>query len=356
MYFKIKNRIISEKKEPLIILEISANHQKSKKKIYQLIDEAKKIGAEAIKFQTFHTDEMTIDSTYKDFVIKKKFKNKRWNNRTLYNLYKEAQLPFEWHKEIFNYANKKKLICFSSVFDEYSLNFLEKLNCPAYKIASLESLHFPLLKKVCETKKPLIVSTGTLSLIEIDELVNFLKKNAKNNFAILHCITDYPASHQNLNLRTINYIKKKYKCLVGFSDHSKGIGASLASISQGASLIEKHFKLKNQRNSLDSSFSSDPNEIKLLIRESKNAWLSFGKIKPNKLKSEKIYRKFIRSIYCCNSIHKGEFFTKNNIKVVRPGYGIMPKYYEKLIGKKSPYSIKKDRPIKKIILKKLNII
>tara|TARA_Y100000741_G_scaffold365094_1_gene359014 strand:+ start:3420 stop:4490 length:1071 start_codon:yes stop_codon:yes gene_type:complete len=355
VFLKIKNRIISEKKKPLIVFEISANHQKSKSKIYKLINEAKKIGAEAIKFQTFRTDEMTINSGYKDFVIKSKFKNKSWNNRSLFSLYKQAQFPFEWHKDIFDYAKKKKLICFSSVFDQYSLDFLERLNCPAYKIASLESLHYPLIKKVCETNKPLIVSTGTLSLKEIDELIKFLKKNKKNNFAILHCVTEYPASYKNLNLKTINYLKKKYKCIVGFSDHSIGIGASIASISYGANIIEKHYKLKNQKNSLDSSFSASSDEMKLLLKETENAWLSLGVVKTKTLKSEKIYRKFIRSIYSFNDIKKGELFTKKNIKVIRPGNGLMPKYFEKLLGKKSPININKNRPLNKKILKRLKI-
>ena len=356
MVFKINNRVISAKYNPLIILEISANHQKSKKKIFELIKSAAKIGAEAIKFQTFHLDEMTLNTNYKDFVIKKKFKNKKWNNRNLYSLYKEAQFPFEWHKEIFNFAKKNGLICFSSVFDEYSLKFLESINCPAYKIASLESLHFPLIKSVCKTKKPIIVSTGTLSIKEVDEVIRFLKKYSKNKFAILHCVTEYPAEYKNLNLKTIKYIKKKYNCVVGFSDHTKGIGPALSSITYGANIIEKHFKLSNQTKSLDSNFSADPEKMKLLLEESKNVWMSIGKVKNNQLKAEKLYRKYMRSIYSTQNIKKGEIINKENIKVVRPGFGVMPKYYNKLIGRKSPLNLKKNRPIRKILLKKLKII
>tara|TARA_B100000787_G_scaffold169737_1_gene162034 strand:- start:3128 stop:4093 length:966 start_codon:yes stop_codon:yes gene_type:complete len=320
-----------------------------------LIDEASKAGAEAIKFQTFKLDEMTINSNRNEFLIKNKFKNEKWNNRNLYSLYKEAQFPFEWHKEIFNYAKKKKLICFSSVFDQYSLDFLEDMDVVAYKIASLESMHFSLLKKICKTNKPLIVSTGTLSIKEIDMLVSFLKKNAKSKFAILHCVTEYPAEYKNLNLKTISYLRKKYNCPIGFSDHSKGIGAAIASISLGACIIEKHFKLKGQNKSLDSDFSADPNMMKILVQETKNAWLSQGKIKKNINGAEKIYKKYSRSIYVTEDIRKGELLSNQNIKVIRPGLGVSPIYYDKLVGKKSPINLIKNTPLKKNFLKKIKL-
>ena len=356
MIFKIGNRIVSDKKPPLVILEISANHQSKKKKIFTLIDKAKEIGAEAIKFQTFNLDDMTLNSNSKEFLIKKNFKDDSWNNRSLYSLYKEAQFPFEWHKEIFKYAKKKGLICFSSVFDDYSLNFLEDLDVVAYKVASLESHHFPLLRNICKTKKPLIVSTGTLSNTETNELVIFLKKYASSNFALLHCVTEYPAKNKNLNLKTIMHLKRKYNCIVGFSDHTKSIGAAISSVAFGANIIEKHFRLKNQKNSLDSSFSSDPESMSLLIKETKNAWLSIGEIKTKVIKAEKIYKKFSRSIYAVEDITKGNKINKKNIRIVRPGNGVLPKYFDKLIGKASPINIQKNSAIKKDILKKLKII
>jgi len=356
MNFKIGNRIVSDKKPPLVILEISANHQNSKKKIFALIDKAKEIGAEAIKFQTFNLDDMTLNSNSKEFLIKKNFKNESWNNRSLYSLNKEAQFPFEWHKEVFKYAKKKKLICFSSVFDNYSLNFLEDLDTVAYKVASLESHHFPLLMNICKTKKPIIVSTGTLSNTEINELVIFLKKYANDNFALLHCVTEYPAKNKNLNLKTIMHLKNKYNCTVGFSDHTESIGAAISSVAFGANIIEKHFRLKDQKKSLDSSFSSDPQSMSTLIKETKNAWLSIGKIKTKIVKAEKIYKKFSRSIYAIEDIKKGKKISEKNIRVVRPGYGILPKYFNKLIGQSSPINIQKNSAIKKNILKKLKII
>ena len=356
MSFKLSDRIVSDRNPPLVILEISANHQNSKKKIFQLLDKAKEIGAEAVKFQTFDLDSMTLNSNSKEFLIKKDFKNSRWNHRSLFSLYKEAQFPFEWHKEVFKYAKKKGLICFSSVFDDYSLNFLEDLDVVAYKVASLESLHFPLIKKICETKKPLIVSTGTLSSSEIKELVLFLRKYSSNNFAILHCVTEYPAQNKNINLKTIPYLKKKHKCVVGFSDHTIGIGAAISSIAFGANIIEKHFCLKDQNKSLDSNFSLDPDSTKMLINEVNNAWLSIGRVKTKTLNDEKIYKKFSRSIYTYKEIKKGDIINEKNIKIVRPGFGVLPKYYDKLIGKSSPINIKKNLPIKKSFLKKLKII
>lgn len=355
MNFKIGSRIISDKKPPMVILEISANHQKSKKKIFQLIDKAKKIGAEAIKFQTFNLDDMTLNSNFKEFLIKKKFKNNTWNNRSLYSLYREAQFPFEWHKEIFDYAKKKGLICFSSVFDNFSLSFLENLDVVAYKVASLESHHFPLIQHICKTKKPIIVSTGTLSIEEIDELVKFLTKCAKNKFAILHCVTEYPANNKNINLKTISYLKKKYKCAVGFSDHTNGVGAAISSVAFGANIIEKHFCLKNQKKSLDSNFSLDPENTKLLINEVKNAWFSIGKVKEKIPKAEYLYKRYSRSIYTYREIKKGDIISDKNIKVIRPGLGILPKYYPKIIGKICPVNIKKNTPLKKKFLEKLKI-
>ncbi len=356
MNFKIGNRIVSDKKPPLVILEISANHQNSKKKIFSLIDKAKEIGAEAIKFQTFNLEDMTLNSNSKEFLIKKKFKNDNWNNRSLYSLYKEAQFPFEWHKEVFNYAKKKGLICFSSVFDNFSLNFLENLDVVAYKVASLESHHFPLIRNICKTKKPIIVSTGTLSTTEIDELVLFLEKYAKNKFAILHCVTEYPANNRNMNLKTIPYLKKKHKCIVGFSDHTNGVGAAITSVAFGANIIEKHFCLKNQSKSLDSNFSIDPEATKLLLNEVQNAWLSIGKVKKTTPRVENVYKKYSRSIYTYREIKKGDVISDKNIKIIRPGFGVLPKYYSRLIGKICPINIKKNVPIKKNFLKKLKIV
>ena len=351
MKIKIKNRYISEKEKPFLIAEISANHKNSLKKTFQLMKEAKKIGVDAVKFQTFDLNEMTLNIKKNEFLIRKKFKTKSWNHRTLYSIYKEAQLPFSWHKKIFDKAKKLGLICFSSVFDEKSLNFLEKLNAPMYKVASLESLHFPLLKKICQTKKPIIISTGTLSLNEIKNLIVFLKKNKCKKFIILHCVTQYPADYKNVNLKTIEMLRKKFKCLIGYSDHTKGIGVALSSINYGASVIEKHFMLNSKEKTLDSNFSSDVKEMGNLAREINNSWQAIGKPKKNITKGEKIYKNYRRSIYVTKNIKRNERFTSYNLKVIRPGFGLDPKFYDMILGKSAKKNLKVGEPLKKNMVK-----
>ncbi len=353
MYPKIKilNREISEKKPPLVIAEISANHNNSLKTTLSLLEKAAKIGVEAIKFQTFNLEDMTLNFSKREFIIKNNFKNKKWNKRTLYDLYSEAQFPYEWHYQAFKKARALGLICFSSVFDEKSVDFLEKLNVPAYKIASLESLHFPLIKKICRTKKPIIISTGTLNLREIDELIRFLKKNNCKNYAILHCVTQYPANPKNINLKTISYIKNKYNCLVGFSDHTSGIGSAINSVGFGSTIIEKHFNISENSKTLDQQFSLDPSRMETLISEVNNAWYSIGNIKNKLSKPEILYKKYRRSIYAIRNIKKNQKFSVNNIRVIRPGLGMMPKFFSKILNKKSKKNIKKGDPIVKNSIK-----
>jgi pseudaminic acid synthase len=341
MKIKIKNKIISNYSKPFLIAEISANHLNSIHETIKLLKAAAKIKVDAVKFQTFDLDEMTLNIKKNDFLIKKRFKINSWNNRSLYSIYKEAQFPFEWHKKVFSVAKKLKLICFSSVFDEKSLDFLEKLHVPMYKIASLESLHFPLIEKVAKTKKPIIISTGTLSKKEIHKLILFLKKIKCKKFIILHCVTEYPAKYENVKLKTIQYIKNKYKCLTGYSDHTKGMGVAISSINYGACVIEKHLILSKNKKSLDSSFSSDIFEMKKLVNELENSWKAIGDGKKNISKSEKIYLKYRRSIYSVKDIKKGEKFSKENIKIIRPGLGLPPECYNKIINKKAKVFIKR---------------
>lgn len=341
---KILWRKISDETPPLIVGEVSSNHNQSLKKIYKIIDCASEIGLEAIKFQTFNLDDMTLNISKKNFFLKNKFSIKNWNNRSLYSIYKKSFLPFEWHKNIFDRAKKKGLICFSSVFDLKSLNLLESLNCPAYKIASLESLHFPLIRNVIVKKKPIIISTGTLNLKEIDELVLYLKSN-KANFALLHCLTQYPANIRNCNLNMINFLKKKYKKIIGFSDHTNDFLAAYTAVSLGSNIIEKHFMLEEKKELLDSQFSFKPLQMEKLIKDCNNIWLSLRNNKKN-LRSDLIYKKFRRSIYICNNILKGERLTSNNIKIIRPGYGLEPKYYDEIIGKRVKRNLKIGDPIR----------
>ena len=346
----IENRKISSENKPFIIAEISANHKKSIKLVYKLLEAAAECGVDAVKFQTFLPDEITINSKKKDFLIKDYFSNKNWNNRSLYSLYKEGSFPFNWHRKVFKQAKKLGLICFSSVFGSESLKLLKSLNNPVYKIASLESLHFPLIDKVIKLKKPIIISTGTLSIKEINHLIKYLKKKNFKKYIIMHCVTEYPTDNKSVNLRFIENLNKKYNCIIGFSDHTIGFGASVGAIHYGALVIEKHFTLDKKIKTLDNEFSLDKHELKVFVDEINRSWESIGKYKKSISKNEKIYRKFRRSIYSSKSIKKDEVITKNNIIVVRPGHGLEPFFYKKILGKRARKTINSHTAIKKSMI------
>jgi pseudaminic acid synthase len=338
MKIKIKNFTISKDSKPFIIAEMSGNHGQSLNKAYRIIDAAYKSGANAIKLQTYTPETITMDVKKKEFFITDK-KNP-WKRNSLHSLYKKAHTPWSWHKNIFDYCKKKKIICFSSPFDNTAVDFLEKFNPPMYKIASFENNHYPLIKRVIETKKPIIISLGMITEKELNNLIKFLKKNKCKKFILLKCTSSYPSNPEDLNIKTIIDIKKKYKCITGLSDHSIGIGAAVCAISLGGTVIEKHFMLSKKENTVDSAFSSDPKEFELLTKEALNAWKSIGKIKYGSSSDEKKYRKFKRSIYVSKDIKKGEIFTKENLKIVRPGHGLHPKFYFTIMGKKAKKNLK----------------
>ena len=342
--FKIKKKTISGKNTPFIIAEMSGNHNGSLATALKIVDFAAKAGADAIKLQTYTPETITMRSSRKEFFIKDK-KN-MWKNNSLFDLYKKAQTPWAWHKLIFERAKKKKLIFFSSPFDESAVDFLERLNVPLYKIASFENNHFPLLKKVAKTGKPIIMSTGLATLKELKESVNYLRKNGCKNLALLKCTSSYPANPKDLNLESIHKLKKVFDCEVGFSDHSLGIGAAISAISYGATIIEKHFTL-NKLKGVDGKFSSEVEELKMLKKESEVAWQAKGNIFLGPTSSEKKYTKFRRSIYISKQIKKGEKFSKDNLKVIRPAYGLHPKYFDRVIGKVSKKNIHAGTPLKK---------
>ena len=342
--FKIKKRIISQKKSPFIIAEMSGNHNGSLREALKIVDLASIAGADAIKLQTYTPDTITMKSKRSEFFIKDK-KN-LWKNNSLYDLYKKAHTPWSWHKKIFERAKKRKLIYFSSPFDETAVDFLEKLNVPLYKIASAESNHFPLLKKVAKTGKPIIMSTGLATLNELKESVNYLRKNGCKQLALLKCTSAYPAEPKDLNLVTIKRLREVFNCEVGFSDHSLGIGAAITAISYGATIIEKHFTVEKNKG-VDGAFSSEVSEMKRLKEESLVSWSSKGKVFFGPTKNEKIFKKYRRSIYVSKNIKKGEIFSNNNIKVIRPSLGLHPKYFTDIIGKISKKDINKGEPFKK---------
>ena len=339
---KINSTKIGINYRPFIIAELSGNHKKSLERAFKIIKLASNAGVDAIKLQAYTPDDITINHDGKGFIINDK-KN-LWNKRRLYDLYREGSTPFEWYEKIIKFCKKLNLTCFTSVFSVESLKLLEQLDFPAYKIASFENNHYPLIEAVSKTKKPIIVSTGMTNLLDLLEIKKIIKKS-HTNFAFLKCTSSYPSDISESNLSTITFLQKKLNCVVGLSDHTPGITAAITSIAFGSSLIEKHITLDNNDGAIDSKFSLTPREFKNLVIEINNAWKSIGKISLKPTISEKKSIKFKRSIYAIDNIKKGEIFTDNNIKVIRPGYGLHPKYFKKLIGKKSINNIKYGNPI-----------
>jgi pseudaminic acid synthase len=294
---------------------------------------------------------MTIKSNKSDF----KIKGGLWGGKTLWDLYNKAQTPFEWHKELFDYAKKIKITCFSTPFDESAVDLLENINCPFYKVASFEMNHIPLIKKISQTRKPIIISTGMANLKEIDLAYKTAKKNGAKEIILLYCVSNYPSKISDFNFNNIKILKERYNCKVGFSDHSTDNKVVAAAIAAGAEVIEKHIALEGQKKGFDLAFSLKGKEIKNYAQVIKNTYLMMGKKYFFRNKSENQSLQFRRSIYAISNIKKEEKFTKKNIRVIRPGFGIQPVYFEKLINKKSPFDIKRETPLKKLLLKKLKI-
>jgi pseudaminic acid synthase len=340
------------KKTPFFIAEISANHNGSLFHAKKLIRIAKRYGADAVKLQTYTPDTLTIKSNRSDF----KIRGGLWNGKTLWDLYSKAQTPFEWHKELFDYAKKLKIICFSTPFDESAVDLLESLNCPFYKVASFEMNHIPLIKKIAQTNKPIIISTGMANLKEIDLAYKTAKKNGAKEIILLYCVSNYPSKISDFNFNNIKILKERYNCRVGFSDHSTDNKVVAAAIAAGAEVIEKHIASEGQKKGFDLAFSLKGKEIKDYAQVIKDTSLMMGKEYFFRNKSENHSLQFRRSIYAVFNIKKGEKFTKKNIRVIRPGFGIHPVYFEKLTNKRSPVDIKCETPLNKSLLKKLRII
>ena len=338
-------------KTPFFVAEISANHNGSLLHAKKLIKIAKEYGADAVKLQTYTPNTITIKSSKPDFRIR----GGLWNGKTLWDLYEKAQTPFEWHKELFDYAKKLQIICFSTPFDENAVDLLESLNCPFYKVASFEMNHIPLIKKIAQTKKPVIISTGMANLNEIDLAYKTAKKQGAKEIILLYCVSNYPSKISDFNFNNIRILKKRYTCKIGFSDHSTDNKVVAAAIAAGAEVIEKHIALEGQKKGFDVAFSLKGKEIKDYAQVIKNTSLIMGQKYFFRNKSENPSLQFRRSIYAVADIKKGEKFSKKNIRVIRPGFGIQPVYYEKLINKKSPFDIKRETPLKKSLLKKLRI-
>ncbi len=338
---KIGNISIGNDHKPFVIAEMSGNHNQSLERALEMVDAAAAAGAHALKLQTYRADTITMKGAY---TIDDK--NSLWNGKELHDLYKQAYTPWEWHKSIFDRAKQKGMEAFSSPFDETAVDFLESLNVPCYKIASFENTHHPLLIKVAKTGKPVIMSTGVSTAEDVTESVKVLRDAGCKQLILLKCTSTYPASPENTNLNTIPRLAEMHNCLVGLSDHTMGIGASVAAVALGARVIEKHFTLRRSDGGVDSAFSMEPEELKALVIETERAFLALGKIQTDIQESEKKSLLFKRSIYISEDITEGEVFTEKNLRVIRPGDGLHPRYYLQLLGKKAPKNYKKGTPLK----------
>ena len=344
MKIKIGNSYIGLNQPCYIVAELSANHQGSLDFMLRMIREAKKIGANAIKIQTYTADTITLNSNKKDFKIPNNSPWKKFKN--LWNLYDNAKTPLEWHKRIFNEAKKNKIDIFASVFDETLVDFLEELNCPAYKIASAEINHIPLIKKVAKTKKPIILSTGLANKNDLEIAIKTIKKCNNEKIIVLKCVSSYPAPLEESNLKTILDIEKKYGVLAGVSDHTEGSIVPITSCSIGAKVIEKHLDIENNKKSIDSFFSMKSDSFKEMIKSVRMTEKALGKIDYSISKSSKASQNNKNSIYVCKNIKKGEYFSKENIKIIRPGYGLHPIYWESVLGKKSRKNLSYGDPLR----------
>jgi pseudaminic acid synthase len=325
---------------PFIIAEMSGNHNQSLEKALKIVDAAADAGASAIKLQTYTADTLTIKGV---FTITEP--TSLWFGRDLYDLYNEAHTPWEWHKPIFERAKSRGILCFSSPFDETAVDLLEGLNNPIYKIASFEINHIPLLKYIAKTGKPVIMSTGASSLAEVEEAVVTLRNCGCKEIVLLKCTSTYPSTPENSNILTIPHMQKLFECEVGLSDHTIGIGVAVAAIALGANYIEKHFCLDRSEGGVDSAFSLEPHEFKSLVEESKRAFLARGKITYGMIADEEKVSAGKRSIYVSEDITAGEKFTRENIKVVRPGFGLHPRYFEQALTKVSSVDLKAGSPL-----------
>ncbi|MBL7894090.1 MAG: pseudaminic acid synthase [Bacteroidia bacterium] len=338
--FKIGHFEIGENCKPFIIAEMSGNHNQSLDKALALVDAAAEAGAHALKLQTYTADTITMKGAY---TITDE--NSLWKGKELHDLYKMAYTPWEWHKPIFDRAKEKGMLAFSSPFDETSVDFLETLNVPAYKIASFENTHHPLLRKVAKTGKPIIMSTGVSTLEDITESANVLKDAGCKNLIILKCTSTYPATPENTNLNAIPRLKKLFNVTIGLSDHTMGVGASVAAVALGARVIEKHFTLRRADGGVDSAFSLEPEELKSLVVESERAFLALGTDFIGVQEAEKKSLQFKRSIYVSEDINEGDLITEKNIKVIRPALGLAPKYFDVVIGKRASKKLMKGQPL-----------
>jgi len=328
---------------PFIIAEMSGNHNGSLERALEIVDAIAKSGAHALKIQTYTADTMTLNISTGDFYISDP--KSLWKGHSLYDLYKKAYTPWEWHQPIFERCRQHGLLGFSTPFDATAVDFLETLNVPLYKVASFENIDLPLIRKVAATGKPMIISTGMANAAEIDEAVRTARGAGCKNVVLLKCTSAYPAGPENSHLLTIPHMRDLYECWVGLSDHTLGIGVSLASVACGAVAIERHVTLARADGGVDSAFSLEPAELTQLVEESDRAWKALGRVHYGLTEQEKASACFRRSLYIAEDVAAGETLTAKNLRAVRPGFGLPPKYYEALLGRRVRNAVARGTPM-----------
>ena len=341
--FSIADRPIGPQVRPFIIAEMSGNHNHSLERALHIVDAAAKAGAQGFKIQTYTAETMTLDIDRGEFRIDDP--SNLWHGRTLYSLYEEAATPWDWHKPIFERARKHGMVPFSTPFDETAVDFLEKLDAACYKIASFENIDLPLIRRVAATKRPMIISTGMATIAELEDAVHAAKEGGCQDLVLLKCTSTYPAKPENTNILTIPHMRKLFGCEVGLSDHTMGVGAAVASVALGATVIEKHFTLSRADGGVDSTFSLEPPELQALVMETERAWQALGDIEYGPTPAEKGSLQFRRSLYVGEDTAAGAIFTARNLRRIRPGHGLPCKHYDFLLGKVLVRAVKKGEPV-----------
>lgn len=328
---------------PFVIAEMSGNHNHSLDRALAIVDAAANAGAHAVKIQTYTADTLTLDVESGEFCITDE--DSLWKGRSLHGLYEEAYTPWEWHAQIFQRAHQHGMVAFSTPFDETAVDFLESLDVPCYKIASFENVHIPLIKKVAATGKPLIISTGMATAAELDEAVSAARDSGCRELVLLKCTSTYPASAENSNIRTIPHMAQLFDCQVGLSDHTLGTGVSVAAVALGATVIEKHVTLSRADGGVDSAFSLEPDELAELVRETEQAWQAMGDVTYGPTRAETRSIAYRRSLYVAQDMRAGDAFTRENLRIVRPGLGLEPKYIDIVLGRTVEVDAPKGTPV-----------
>lgn len=344
----INDRKIGAGQPPFIIAEMSGNHNQSLERALELVEAAAKTGAHALKIQTYTPDTMTIDLDEREFHISDP--NSLWTGTSLYKLYGQAYTPWEWHKPIFERARELGIIAFSTPFDDTAVDLLESLDAPCYKIASFENTDLPLIRRVAATGKPMIISTGMASIAELDDTVRTARQAGCKDLILLKCTSTYPATAGNTNILTIPHMRELFDCEVGLSDHTMGVGVSVASVALGATVIEKHFTLNRADGGVDSTFSMEPAEMAQLVAESERAWQALGQVSYGATEAEKKSLVFRRSLYVVRDLKAGEVLTKDNVRAIRPGWGLPAKYLEIVLGKSVSCDVKRGTALAWVLI------